>query len=122
VARVSAVARRVVGDDDDALLERCLVGDEAAFAALVSRHGSTVQRVARRFSSDRVVADEIAPRRRGWPFCAASSASSAARRFGRGCLHRAQPRALAPRRRGAQRPVSARWPAGQMRASSPSAG
>jgi len=60
VATVPAVARPVIGDDDDALLERCRLGDEAAFDALVTRHGGTVQRIARRFSSDRVVADEIA--------------------------------------------------------------
>jgi len=57
---VSLVARPVAGHDDDALLDRCLRGDEAAFDALVSRHGATVQRIARRFSSDPVVAEEIA--------------------------------------------------------------
>jgi RNA polymerase sigma-70 factor (ECF subfamily) len=57
---VSSVARPVVDHDDDALLDRFLLGDEAAFDALISRHGGTVQRIARRFSTDPVVAEEIA--------------------------------------------------------------
>jgi RNA polymerase sigma-70 factor (ECF subfamily) len=56
---VSSVARPVVDEHDDALLDRCLDGDEAAFEALVTRHGATVLRMARRFSASPEVAEEI---------------------------------------------------------------
>ena len=57
---VSSVARPVVDERDDDLLDRCLQGDEAAFEALVVRHGSTVLRIAKRFSTSPEVAEDIA--------------------------------------------------------------
>jgi RNA polymerase sigma-70 factor (ECF subfamily) len=60
VSDVSSVARPVIDERDDDLLDRCLRGDEAAFEALVLRHGSTVLRIARRFCPSPEVAEEVA--------------------------------------------------------------
>jgi RNA polymerase sigma-70 factor (ECF subfamily) len=57
---VSSVARPVADERDEALLDRCLDGDEAAFQVLVNRHGGTVLRMARRFGTSPEVAEEIA--------------------------------------------------------------
>ena len=57
---MSSLARPAVDERDDALLDRCLNGDEAAFEVLVTRHGGTVLRMARRFSASPEIAEEVA--------------------------------------------------------------
>jgi RNA polymerase sigma-70 factor, ECF subfamily len=48
-----------VGDQDAALLERLRDGDEQAFLALVSRHQSSMLRLARSFVPSAAVAEEV---------------------------------------------------------------
>lgn len=57
---MSSVARPAADARDGDLLDRCLQGDEAAFEALVARHGSTVLRIAARFSATPEVAEDTA--------------------------------------------------------------
>ena len=47
------------GENDDAVLERLLAGDEAAFSALVAAHQGSLLRLALTFVSDRGVAEEV---------------------------------------------------------------
>ena len=46
-------------DDERALVAALRRGDEAAFVALVARHGASLLRVARTFVRDRAVAEEV---------------------------------------------------------------
>lgn len=46
-------------ETDDAVLERLLAGDEAAFAALVTAHHNSLLRLARTFVSDRGAAEDV---------------------------------------------------------------
>jgi RNA polymerase sigma-70 factor (ECF subfamily) len=46
-------------ETDDAVLERLLAGDEAAFSALVTAHHASLLRLARTFVSDRGAAEDV---------------------------------------------------------------
>src|SRR3954469_10633835 len=57
-ASLPAVLRRIAPETDAALLERYAHGDEAAFGALVERHGPMVLGVCRRTLGDRHAAED----------------------------------------------------------------